>query len=65
MLLRCKTLKCPYRDDWADIDDLTVGKVYNVIILVLANCNDTLNQCEVINDKGERMRVLQGHFEPI
>jgi len=61
--LRCVTLKCPYRDDWADIEHLTVGQVYEVEVLALSY-NEALNQCEVTNDLGERVRVLQGHFRP-
>lgn len=60
--LKCITLNSPVRWDWPDISELTIGKEYDVDILVIHREWKT-TECSVINDKGEEMRVLGGHFE--
>lgn len=60
--MRCTTLKCPYREDWPDIENMTVGKEYDVEVLFPWPANPGTTQCEVTNDQGERMRILLGHF---
>ena len=43
---------------------MTVGNVYEVEVLMLDANNEALNQCEVTDDQGQRIRILQGHFRP-
>lgn len=58
------THECPI-EDWRPLDEgvMTLGKTYEVTVSAL-RFNEKTNQCEVTNDRGERMRILQGHFAP-
>ena len=54
-----RTVKCPYREDWPDLEGFTVGKEYEFF------CKgelQRLTQLNVVNDHGDEVRVLGGHF---
>lgn len=61
LYLKCVTLKCPI-ESWDDIEGLTVGKIY-IITGMESHPKWAFTQLSVINDKGEEMRALGGHFE--
>lgn len=74
MKLRYVTHKSPWKgspkheDLTADL--MTLGKTYDVTSIYFTRGDlearveaDKCGQCEVVNDKGERMRILLGHFE--
>ena len=65
--LKLVTLESPMPLDWEPLDErLTLGKSYIVVIHepfhLCWSCWST-TQCSVVDDEGNEIRVLGGHFE--